>query len=368
MKRFDDCLVYKQKRMVELKPSFVQRVYKQFNLNKGLSSDSSRQGYFYLQGLVGNLIESAMLQRNLVVRLTTGNPTPLVKHRILDSLTAVGFIKEIRKGYYYKDSPLKIPNTDLTKIAPSITSVEGFDNTRTTLDRSWKIVLREGDKEENLYHLEEQHNILRSCCKSFQPRVNIPIKNFTRIFSGSEDSGGRIYSNYQQMSKADRSVIQIDGEETVELDYRYNQIRMLFFLVGAKDDGDPYDGFDIPRAEVKKALNTMMNSLNPKRVFCDMRYSSNFRWSAAKADKFISDVNHRFPFLSKYLGSGVGMMLQKIEGDIALDIMNQSLYNSNVVLPVHDSFIVKKSSSERFESIMEETWQKVMEQTKNWQL
>ena len=368
MKRFDDCLVYKQDRMVELKPEFVQRVYKQFKINKGLSSESSRLGYFYLQGMVGNLIEAAMLQRNLVIRLTTGNPTPLVKHRILDALKAVGYIKEIRKGYYYKDSKLSIPKTDLTKVDPSLTAIESFDSSRVKTSRTWSVIVRDGDREEKLYHLEDQHKILQACSRVFQPRVNIPIKRFTRIFTGHEESGGRIYSNYQQMSKDDRNLIRIDGEETTELDYRYNQIRMLFFLVGAKDEGDPYDGFDIPRDEVKRALNTMMNSTNPKRVFCDRRFGAYFKWTTVKADKFISDVNLRFPYLSKYLGSGIGMLLQKLEGDIALDIMSQSLYNSSVVLPVHDSFIVKKSLSSRFESMMDETWLKVMEQTKNCQL
>lgn len=333
-------------------------------LSKGYSLKSKMTAQHYIGSLVGNLVEAFLLQRNLAIRISEPDPTPSVKNKILDGMKRLQMIDEVRKGYSFKTTTLEIPKSDLTKIEPNHSILNVIDPTHIKPSKAWSVIVRKGNDEILEKSLAEEHALMYRCALKFQKQVNVPIRSFRRIFNDDLESGGRIYSNYQQMSKDMRSLITIGGEKTVELDYRYNQIRMMFALSDVEDDGDPYSGFSEDRNTVKKAMNTLINSENPKRVFCDMRWTAPFRWSSEKADRFIAEAYARYPILQKMKGSGVGLKLQKIEGDISLAIMRQALYNDTVVLPIHDSFIVRESEAERFGCIMEETWNQIVGMSK----
>lgn len=367
MKRFDDCLIFSHSRHLEVKQEYMTRLFVESGLSKGYSLKSKKAAYHYIGSLVGNLADAFLLQRNLAIKISDPNPTPSVKNKILEGMKRLQMIDEVRRGYYFRTSTSEIPRSDLTKIKPHPTILDVFDPTRTKPSKAWSVIVRRGDEEILEKSLAEEHALLYRCALKFQKQVNVPIRSFRRIFNDDLESGGRIYSNYQQMSKDMRSLIMIGGEKTVELDYRYNQIRMLFALSGVEDDGDPYSGFSEDRNIVKKAMNTLINSENPKRVFCDMRWTAPFRWSSEKADRFIAETYARYPILQKMKGSGIGLKLQKIEGDISLAIMKYALYNDTVVLPIHDSFIVRESEAERFRYIMEETWNRIVGMAKKRQ-
>lgn len=361
MRRFDSCLEFDYSRRLEVKNDILVHLFKESGISKGYSLRSKMEILLFVESLIGNLIEAFILQRNLALRLSDPHPTADAKNKILKGLERLKLIAEVRKGYSFKNSSLSIPKSDLTKIEPSELILNAFDPLKSSPSKAWSVVLRKDGKEILEKSLANEHALLYRCANKFQKKVNIPIRSFKRIFSNNLESGGRIYSNYQQMSKDMRKLITIEKEKTVELDYRYNQIRMLFALMGKDDEGDPYSGFsEKDRSMVKKAMNTLINASNPKRVFCDMRFSAYFRWSPKRADLFIAEAYSRYPFLKDLRGSGVGLKLQKIEGDIALAIMQKALYNNTVVLPVHDSFIVRESEAKMFEYIMEDTWNQVV--------
>jgi len=361
MKRFDDCLTFSHSRHLEVKQEHMSRLFAESCLSKGYSSKSKMAAHHYIGSLVGNLVEALLLHRNLAIKISETDPTPSVKNKILEGMKRLQMIGEVRKGYSFKTTTLEIPKSDLTKIEPNHSILNVFDPTRIKPSKAWSVIVRKGNEEIPEKSLAEEHSLLYRCALKFQKQVNVPIRSFRRIFNDDLESGGRVYSNYQQMSKDMRSLITIGGERTVELDYRYNQIRMLFALSDVEDDGDPYSWFDeVDRNTVKKAMNTLINSENPKRVFCDMRWDAPFRWSSEKADRFIAEAYSRYPILQKMKGSGVGLKLQKIEGDISLAIMRHALYNDTVVLPIHDSFIVRESEAEHFRYIMEETWNQIV--------
>jgi hypothetical protein len=365
MKRYDDCLTFNEAKHVGVQPAFLSTLFNVSGIQKGLSVKSRVSAHHFAGTLIGNLLEANMFQRNLAISISSPSPTPLIKKRLLEGLSNLGIIKEIRKGYSFKTTELNIPKHDLTKIVSHDKVFEVFDPTSIIPSKAWSVVIRKDKEEIRVKESTEDHSTMYRCAVSFQRQVNVPIRNFKRIFNGDMNSGGRVYSNYQQMSKDKRSLIRIGGEETIELDYRYNQIRMIFALSKCKDEGDPYEGFELERDVVKKAINTMINAPHPKKVFCDMRYSAPFRWQSNEADNFTKAVYERYPILEKLQGSGVGLKLQKLEGDIALEIMKHSLYNKTVALPIHDSFIVKKSEESKFLVLMEEIWDKVVVSTKN---
>lgn len=210
---------------------------------------------------------------------------------------------------------------------------------------------------ENLpYSIERQsYQLYESWMNSFG-RVNILNKPPQIKKNASLDSmlGGRVYSHYQCMPKAKRELIQIDGQKTVEVDYKNNHLRMVLSLirgeiVGGNDDlylglmQHPFiveSGMD--RKQVKLAVNAWLNAKNPIKVFTDRRACGNFRWDAGRFHDFQKAIFDHWPELKSVAGIGIGVGLQWIEGQIAVDVMHHMGRKDRVALNVHDSFIVRE--------------------------
>ena len=61
-----------------------------------------------------------------------------------------------------------------------------------------------------------------------------------RLFNKNMELGGRFYGHYQQIPSTDRKRIRIDGDATVELDYKSLHMALLYSLEGLSVTGDPY--------------------------------------------------------------------------------------------------------------------------------
>jgi len=81
----------------------------------------------------------------------------------------------------------------------------------------------------------------------------------TRKFNLTTDYGGRFYGNYQNLPKEDRPLIRIDGQITVEHDYKAFDINLLYAFEGLQFVGDPYriQGYD--RGTAKSATLRLLN-------------------------------------------------------------------------------------------------------------
>ena len=83
-----------------------------------------------------------------------------------------------------------------------------------------------------------------------------------RLFNKNMALGGRFYGHYQQIPSADRKRIRIDGQPTVELDYKSVHMALLYALEGLAVNSDPYviDGHKDKRAAFKSMCLRLVNS------------------------------------------------------------------------------------------------------------
>ena len=149
---------------------------------------------------------------------------------------------------------------------------------------------------------------------------------------------GRVYTRFQNMPKAMRAEMKIDGKETVELDYKSNHLMMLIAMLEQPLPNDPYQEIasrsGSSRDQIKVFITASLGADSDKRAF-----------NSLKSKKFNKELFNRIQeaTTSLYEGlplfKGVGAMLQSLEGQIALDIMEAGANEGIVVLPVHDSFI-----------------------------
>lgn len=165
------------------------------------------------------------------------------------------------------------------------------------------------------------------------------------VYSDGPIKGGRVYSRFQNMPKDLRADLKINGVPTVELDFKANHLMMLISLSGMRAPEDPYltiaNIANLSREKVKSFINTSLSA-----------QSASVAFNACKKHKInrqLFDVLEEatltaFPKIRLY--SGLGVFLQSLEGQIALDIMVEGVNHNIPVLPVHDSFITTVGNEE----------------------
>ncbi|QUD86238.1 hypothetical protein [Phenylobacterium montanum] len=167
-----------------------------------------------------------------------------------------------------------------------------------------------------------------------------------RVFNDGEWSrGGRFYGGWwQSMPKLARATITIDGEATVELDFKSFHPRMLYHLCSRPldPDNDPYrlGGLwrDVDRDVVKVAFNQLL-AINgdgrPKKP-AKAKLPPGVSYKS-----LVEGLETRHLAIAGWLRQGLAVRLQNIDSMIAeavLERFTRSLRRP--VLPVHDSFIV----------------------------
>jgi hypothetical protein len=187
-----------------------------------------------------------------------------------------------------------------------------------------------------------------------------------RIFSrGSMSIGGRLYGGWwQSIPSVYRSHIMIDGHMTCEVDFSSISLRIIY---ASKDQyvdsvADLYDiglsgwsGEDDPRRKpIKVYINAMMND-----------ESGNYRLPKTALDsiglthgELKAKVLDRHSKIADKLVKGVGLRIQLIDSQIAERVVLFCLADDILVLPIHDSFIVRRG----MEQALKTTMQNVFEQ------
>lgn len=198
----------------------------------------------------------------------------------------------------------------------------------------------------------------------FKGSINFRSVSLRRIFGrASMDKGGRFYWGWWQGIRSFyRRHIVINGLSTTECDYSGMALRLLYAREG-KDlgDTDPYDiGLsDDPvgtrRKLVKRFINAILNAEGRTFRLSAEEYDT----LSLKPHELDQRVRERHKTIAHQFGSGVGMSLQFEDSCIAESVMLGMMdgYNA-VVLPVHDSFLVRSDYADALQLEMERAFTK----------
>jgi len=179
--------------------------------------------------------------------------------------------------------------------------------------------------------------------------IDFTRKYLVRIFNdGSLSLGGRFYwSWYQGIPSKYRKYIEINGASIVELDYSGMHPKMLYANEGLIPPVDPYmlPNFQIEqRGALKEVLNAMINMPESKSILktiCQIIPKRDLPDGYKKSQDLVDAYMEMHKPISHYFHKGYGRNLQFQESLIAEQVMLKMLSWRAVVLPVHDSFIVR---------------------------
>jgi hypothetical protein len=187
-------------------------------------------------------------------------------------------------------------------------------------------------------------------------------KKLYRVFNnGSFEQGGRFYrAEWQSLPKEERKGILIDGSPTVERDYSGMHVKMLYKNAADIDyRDDPYavPGFEDERDAMKQVLLICVNAKSRaaavRAILKDMqdepeKYPEGFRVKKA-VDAFLEK---HAPIAQEFFNPSLGVRLQRMDAEIAEDVMSALVKQRVPVLPIHDSFIVKEEDEQTLLSAM----------------
>ncbi|MCJ2101933.1 hypothetical protein [Methylobacterium sp. E-046] len=204
------------------------------------------------------------------------------------------------------------------------------------------------------------------CIPHRSSRTNEPMQlyiphlepSIRRVFCrASFDCGGRLFGPWQNIPKRQRQFMTINGELTVEPDYPSLHARLAYALSGCplRINDDPYDvggGFD--REQGKYALLISFNARNERSAVYSIAAKLSLTYADA-ANLYQQVVVHNWP-INQFLSKDKGVVLQKIDSDIAIKVMQACQRDGIPVLPVHDSFIVPQRAESLTREHMDRAW------------
>lgn len=175
-----------------------------------------------------------------------------------------------------------------------------------------------------------------------------------RVFNGEDwDGGGRFYGQWQQLPKEDRLKLKLDGESVVELDFVALHPAIAYSLQGFELAFDPYLIEGCERKDVKKAFLCLFNCESRKQAINTIRSEFHVKGAASLLHRIeeehglIADFFYNPPF---------GLMLMNIDSWICEKVLKKLMKQDILALPIHDSFIVKKSYEEELRRAMSDSF------------
>jgi hypothetical protein len=190
-------------------------------------------------------------------------------------------------------------------------------------------------------------------------RLNPNRIAYYRIFNGRFARGGRWYGPWwQNVPSRCRAGIRINGEPTCEPDIPGCHMRLLCARAGVKlGAGDPYEGLDLPRKDVKLAISVMLNAPSWTRARAALIANLSDDDGSpvgTRVDRLRAAIQRRFPALDSFWNTGYGLTLQRIDADICERLQSRLRDRDVPALSVHDSFVVPQSADEFTTGVMHE--------------
>jgi len=188
-----------------------------------------------------------------------------------------------------------------------------------------------------------------------------------RIFSRGElNKHGRFYNGWwQSVPSIYRQHITIDGYKTSEVDYSNMSLRIVYALQGIERDVDDdlYDigvdnwlGQDDPRRKlIKIFVNALMNDETGNYSLT----KAELRVLGLTHEELLALVLKTHAPIADQLTAGIGLYSTYIDSQIAELVMMSMQADGIVVLPIHDSFLVRTGYQKWLEVVMEAAFRAV---------
>ncbi|NYZ69579.1 hypothetical protein H0A36_26545, partial [Endozoicomonas sp. SM1973] len=175
---------------------------------------------------------------------------------------------------------------------------------------------------------------------------------YHRKFHKDFSHGGRLYSPIQNLKKEERRTIKLDGQPTVELDFKSLHLRLLYNMSGLKSPEDCYEFGDIQRKIAKKialvCLNCKSQSGALQALHKELRNEMSYKDIKQAVDIFLKA--HR-P-LSQYFFRETWAQLHYWDSTIAFNVMRTFQEDNVPIIGVHDSFVVPEKEEDRLYMVM----------------
>lgn len=193
--------------------------------------------------------------------------------------------------------------------------------------------------------------------------------------------GGRVYGNWQMLSKEDRGRITINGKRVVELDFRAMNVAMVYALKNEELVEDPYIlNCGLPREYAKALFLVIFGSKTRMGAVCaadykirddnkadDKNLSSEeiqLKYANLKKDliKAYDEIVETHEIIGQYFLGGPEQPLkfQNIDSRVCVEILKSLMGNKIVCLSVHDSFIVQERHEDDLREAMIEAFKKYL--------
>lgn len=179
-----------------------------------------------------------------------------------------------------------------------------------------------------------------------------------RVFNnGSFEEGGRFYGGWWQHAKKHlRRCITIDGQPTVEADFKGLHPAILFANHGLPIPPDPYalvPGIADNETLRDHAKTTFLALLNAGKGGTGEPKDFDAAEHGMTKTAFRQAVRDAFPMLPGIFGTGIGLRLQHEDSDLAERVMLHFADRDVAVLPVHDSFIIAARHRDELVRVMQ---------------
>lgn len=197
--------------------------------------------------------------------------------------------------------------------------------------------------------------------------INTIKRELYRVFNQSRwDLGGRCYGGWwQQLPKHERAKLILDGAASFEHDISACHLRIAYAYAGVSlPQTDPYrlEGLpsilgashDVARNAAKRAIMVLINAEtapSAHRAIC--RHLSEANLPMHKTKEVVASIKISMPELKRIWHSGLGLVFQRYDSDVAMRVMRSMRKKGVPVLPVHDSFIVRSSAEMQLKEVVE---------------
>ncbi|MDF0535027.1 hypothetical protein PY479_12165 [Shewanella sp. A32] len=178
-----------------------------------------------------------------------------------------------------------------------------------------------------------------------------------RVFNGGWTFGGRLYCPAQSLPKLSRRTITIDGQKTVELDYKSLQPRIMYHVSGLDSPEDCYAVDGLSRAEAKSVALVAIGTSS--RLCAKRALVSEFHITHTQAGEMLECFERAHAGIKQSFYNEAWKWLQYYDSQLC-SLVVESLTMADIpVLPVHDSFVVPEIHLDTLEGIMRSSYQQL---------